>query len=124
MKYLDFPFHTNSLGKIADTDLEDHIRDLIFQVLFTDPGERVNRPDFGCGLRRMVFTPMNDVLLTTTEFMVQGALQRALYDLIRVEMVRVISQEDQCEVQISYSLRSDGIKRTDSYISTTGGVNP
>lgn len=124
MRYLDFPFHSNELGRIADADLDDHVRDQIFQVLFTDPGERVNRPQFGCGLRRLVFSPLNDVHLTATEFLAQGALQRALYDLIRVESVRITPEEDGCEVRVSYSLRSDGLSRTESYTATAGGVRP
>ena len=52
---LDFPYHFDSHGRTAAIDYDAHIRDLIEQVLFTAPGERVNRPDFGSGLLRLVF---------------------------------------------------------------------
>ena len=54
--FMDYPFTIDNRGGVGVTDEDDHIRDMIEQVLFTNPGERVNRPDFGCGLRRMVFT--------------------------------------------------------------------
>ena len=66
---------------------DDHIRDLIEQVLFTAPGERVNRPNFGSGLLQLVFAPNSDELAAATQFLVQGALQQWLGDLIQVEGV-------------------------------------
>ena len=54
---IDFPFHSDSRGRTATTDDDDHIRDMIEQFLFTNPGERVNRPDFGSGLLQLVFAP-------------------------------------------------------------------
>ncbi|WP_250281626.1 GPW/gp25 family protein, partial [Frankia sp. CiP1_Cm_nod2] len=66
---LDHPFHVDATGRVAGTDSDDHVRDMIFQVLFTNPGERVNRPDFGCGLLGLVFLPNSDALATATEFL-------------------------------------------------------
>ena len=54
---LDYPYHFDGSGRSAATDEADHIRDLIEQVLFTSPGERVMRPDFGAGLLALVFEP-------------------------------------------------------------------
>ena len=54
---LDFPYHFDGRGRTATTGRDDHIRDLIEQVLFTAPGERVMRPDFGSGLLALVFEP-------------------------------------------------------------------
>ena len=54
---IDFPFHFDDRGRTATTTLDDHVRDLIEQLLFTSPGERVNRPDFGAGLLQLVFAP-------------------------------------------------------------------
>ena len=62
---IDFPFHFDSRGRTASTSDEDHIRDMIEQVLFTGPGERVNRPDFGTGLMQLVFAPNSDELAAT-----------------------------------------------------------
>ena len=63
---IDHPFHVGDDGRTASTSLEDHIRDLIEQVLFTSPGERVNRPTFGSGLLKTVFAPNNDATLDVT----------------------------------------------------------
>lgn len=64
----DFPFHFNDRSRTTSTDDEDHIRDMIEQVLFTASGERVNRPDFGCGLLNIVFVPNSDELAAATQF--------------------------------------------------------
>ena len=102
---IDFPFHFDGRGRTADTDDDDHIRDLIEQVLFTSPGERVNRPDFGCGLKQLVFAPNSDELAAATQFLVQGALQQWLGNLIQVEGVQVESEESTLRVTIVYVVR-------------------
>ena len=76
--YFDFPYHIDGRGRTAETDEDDHIRDMIHQVLFTNPGERVNRPDFGCGVGQLVFMPNSDALAAATQFLVQGSLTRWL----------------------------------------------
>ena len=86
---VDFPYHVDGRGRTADADADDHLRDLIEQVLFTAPGERVMRPDFGSGLLALVFEPGGPELVATTQFLVQGALQRELGHLIAVESVEV-----------------------------------
>src|SRR5713226_4601523 len=90
---LDYPFRFDGRDRTADTDDDDHIRDLIEQVLFTAPGERVNRPDFGCGLQRLVFAPNSPELASATQFLVQGALQQWLGDLIEVNDIQVESDD-------------------------------
>ena len=62
---------------------------MIEQVLFTNPGERVNRPDFGCGLQRMVFMPNSQPLAAATQVLVKSALQKWLEKEIQVEKVDV-----------------------------------
>jgi len=116
--YLDYPFHIDGRGRTAETDEDDHIRDLIHQVLFTNPGERVNRPDFGCGLKQMVFMPNSDALATATQFLVQGALQRWLDTVIQVERVEVLAQEEELLVTVVYSKRSTGERRQDRFTAT------
>jgi hypothetical protein len=111
MGYLDHPFAIDGRGRTRDTGHDDHIRDLIFQVLFTSPGERVNRPDFGCGLRQLVFAPNSDVLATATQFLVHGALQRWLSDVIVVDAVEVEAQDEKLFVTVVYRQRSDGLRR-------------
>lgn len=118
--YLDYPFHIDGRGRTAETDADDHIRDLIHQVLFTNPGERVNRPDFGCGLKQMVFMPNSDALATATQFLVQGALQRWLETVIQVEQVEVEAQDEKLVVTVVYSKRDTGERRQDRF--TTAGL--
>ena len=102
----DYPFRIDNRGHAATTDEDDHIRDMIEQVLFTNPGERVNLPDFGCGLKQLVFAPNSDVLATATQFTVSHALQKWLGDLISVQSVDVRAEEATLLIQIIY------IKRT------------
>jgi len=102
MIQIDYPFHIDGRGRTADTDQDDHIRDLIEQVLFTAPGERVNRPAFGSGLMQLVFASNSDELATATQFMVQGALQQYLSDLIQVQNVKVESEAATLQVTVEY----------------------
>jgi hypothetical protein len=78
---IDFPYKFDHRGRTSETDYEDHIRDMIEQVLFTSPGERVNRPSFGSGLLQLVFAPNSEELAGTTQFLVQGALQELMASL-------------------------------------------
>jgi hypothetical protein len=102
---IDYPFHFDDRGGTAQTTGDEHIRDLIEQVLFTAPGERVNRPTFGSGLMQLVFAPNSDELATATQFLVQGALQQWLGDLIQVEAVQVESIESTLRVTVQYIIR-------------------
>jgi hypothetical protein len=102
---VDYPFHFDSRGRTAETGEDEHIRDLIEQVLFTSPGERVNRPTFGSGLLQLVFAPNDDALAAATQLTVQGALQQWLGELIMVEAVQVESREATLEITVQYSIR-------------------
>jgi phage baseplate assembly protein W len=90
---IDYPFHFDGRGRTAVTDYEDHIRDMIEQFLFTNPGERVNRPDFGSGLLQMVFAPNSPELAAALQLTIQAGLQRWLGDLIEVQSVVAESQD-------------------------------
>lgn len=103
MAYIDFPFQFDGRGRTATTDRDGYIRDLIRQVLFTNPGERVNRPDFGCGLLRLVFTPNSEALATATRFQVHTALQRWLAEIIQVHDVQVVSRDGELTVTVIYT---------------------
>ena len=102
---IDFPYHFDTRGRTAEADYEAHIRDLIEQVLFTAPGERVNRPDFGSGLLRLVFAPNSDQLAATTQYLVQGSLQQYLGDLIQVDAVEVTNDDSTLRVSVRYLVR-------------------
>jgi phage baseplate assembly protein W len=99
---VDFPYHVDGRGRTADTGADDHLRDLIEQVLFTSPGERVMRPDFGSGLLGLVFEPGGLQLAATTQHLVQGALQQELGHLIAVDSVDVAQDEGTLTVRVSY----------------------
>jgi phage baseplate assembly protein W len=99
---INFPFLFNKRGRTADAAMNKHIRDLIEQVLFTAPGERVNRPNFGCGLMQLVFQPNSEELAATTQMLVHGALQQWLGDLIQVNEVRVESNDNILNVVVQY----------------------
>ena len=105
MNEINYPLHFDSRGRTAEAGDDKHIRDLVEQVLFTTPGERVNRPDFGSGLLQLVFAPSSDEQATATQFLVQGALQQWLGDLIQVEAVEVLSEDSTLEVTVQYIIR-------------------
>ncbi|HEV2708096.1 MAG TPA: GPW/gp25 family protein [Pyrinomonadaceae bacterium] len=102
---LAFPFTINNLGRVATLEGDDRIRAKIIQVLLTAPGERVNLPEFGCGLRELVFDPNNEILAATTEFAVSKALVRWLGDEIIVEQVDINSGEERLELEVVYVRR-------------------
>lgn len=104
---INHPFHISGRGRTAGADQDAHIRQMIEQLLFTSPGERVNRPDFGTGLRQLVFAPNSGELATATEFMIQGALQQWLGELIQVEAVTVKSSESTLDITVQYIVRRD-----------------
>ena len=108
---IDYPYHIGKNGRTAETGDDDHIRDMIEQVLFTTPGERVNRPTFGCGLLQMLFAPNSPEVATATKFIVQSALQQWLGELIRVEAVDVQSQDSTLRVSVNYTIRRNQEKQ-------------
>ena len=115
LRYLDVPFGLDASGRTAETDADDHVRDLIRQVLFTNPGERVNRPDFGCGLRQLVFAPNSDALAAATQTLVHGALLRWLNDVIAVDAVKVTARDEVLEVTVGYVRRETGERHEDAF---------
>jgi len=109
---INYPFQFDPRGRTATTTGDKHIRDLIEQVLFTVPGERVNRPSFGSGVMQLVFAPNSDELAAATQFLIQGALQQWLGDLIQLEAVQVGSQEGTLTIQVQYVVRRTQLRQT------------
>lgn len=101
---IDHPFHIDARRRTAETGEEDHVRDLIEQVLFTNPGERVNRPDFGAGLDQLLFGPSSPEVASTVQALVQGALQQWLADRIRVETVEIVADGATLRIHVQYTL--------------------
>jgi phage baseplate assembly protein W len=110
-----FPFYINREGLIAGAAYDEHIRQMIELVLFTAPGERVNRPDFGCGIDRLVFEATSEGLVTAAQAMVQSELQRWLGDLIQVEAVNVVLEDSTLLVTIRYMIIRDNQPRVDQF---------
>jgi phage baseplate assembly protein W len=105
MADIDFPYRFDKRGLTASADETDHIRDLIHQVLFTSPGERVMRPAFGSGLLQLVFAPHSAELAATTQMLVQSALEEWLGDRIQVNSLDVQADEAALLVKLDYTIR-------------------
>ena len=105
MIQIDYPFHFDGRGRTALADTDDHIRDMIEAILFTNPGERVNRPDFGSGVMQLIFTPNSPELATALQFTMQAALQRWLGDLIEVQALDVTSADATLRIVVRYVVR-------------------
>lgn len=115
---IDFPYHFNGRGRTAATDDNDHIRDMIEQLLFTNPGERVNRPDFGSGLLQMVFAPNSPELAAALQFTMQAALQRYLGDLIDLQSLEVNVQDSTLSVAVKYMVRRTQDSQSETFQRT------
>ena len=124
MDTLDYPYHFDSQGRTATTGALDHIRDLIEQVLFTSPGERVMRPDFGAGLLQLVFEPNSTAIAATAQFLVKSGLQRHLPHLIAVEAVNVETLDSTLQVTVVYRVLEDGsLQQADFAVPPTGAAS-
>lgn len=109
---IDFPFHLDSRGRTALTDQDDHIRDLIEQLIFTAPDERVNRADFGSGLLQLIFAPNSPELAATVQFTLRAAIQRWLGDLIDLRDLTVTAVDSTLAIDLSYVVRATGQQQT------------
>lgn len=106
-----FPFGVREAGRISASGGDDAIRGKIIQVLFTAPGERVNLPEFGCGIFNLVFEPNDSVLAAAMEFTIGQALTRWLREDIVVDGVNVASVEETITIEIAYTRRRDLVKQ-------------
>jgi phage baseplate assembly protein W len=112
---LRYPYQFDGRGRTAEADEESYIRGLIEQVLFTSPGERVMRPDFGSGLMQLVFAPNSTELAATTQFLVQAALQQWLGNLIALEAVEVEAIDSTLRVTVRYVIRRTRTQQVASF---------
>lgn len=118
---LAWPYGFDRAGLTAGTDETRHVRDLVEQVLFTVPGERVMRPDFGSGVGQLVFAPNSQELAGATEMLVQGALQRWLGEVVTALAVEVEAIDAELRVTVRYEIRRDGRILTETFARTGGG---
>jgi phage baseplate assembly protein W len=120
---LGFPWGIDGRGRTVAVDHPGHLRDLIEQVLLTAPGERVMRPDFGCGLLGMVFEPGGPQVAATLQLVVQGALERELGDVLALREVTVEAVDAALEVTVTYDeLRTGTSQVVTVRTAATGGA--
>ena len=121
MSQVDFPYRFDRRGRTAEpADDDAHLRDLIEQVLFTTPGERLNRPDFGSGLMQLLFQPNSVDLAAATQFLVQSSLQHWLGDVIALEGVEVEAEDSTLRVTVQYVVLRSQARATAQF--TRGGA--
>ncbi|MDT8321053.1 MAG: GPW/gp25 family protein [Xanthomonadales bacterium] len=99
---IDYPLHFSPLGRTAETDYEEHVRDMIEQFLLTGAGERVNRPDFGSGLLQLLFSLNSPELAATLKFTAQAGLQQWLGDVVEIRELEVSSEDSTVRVELEY----------------------
>jgi phage baseplate assembly protein W len=107
--HIDFPLHIDSRGRTATAGIDDHIRDMIEQLIFTNHGERVNRPDFGSGVLQLVFAPNSPELAATVQFTLQASLQMWLGDVIDVRDLRVEADDSRLVIDLAYVVKETGV---------------
>lgn len=113
---VNYPYGFDSSGHTAQTDLPDHILQMVEQILLTSPGERVNRPTFGCGVNQLVFAPNSDALAATQQQVIQASLQQWLSDLIRVNSVNVTAQDSTLLITVSYTIIQSQQQQTQQFV--------
>ena len=113
---VQYPYGFDNTGHTAQDDLPSHIVDMIEQILLTSPGERVNRPTFGCGVTQLVFAPNSDALAATQQQVVQASLQQWLSDLIRVNSVDVTARESTLLITVTYTIIQSQQRQTQQFV--------
>ena len=112
-----FPFAVDGRGRTADADYAAHVRDMVELLLFTTPGERVMRPDFGCGLLDLTFEPNSPELAATLQISIQAQLQRWLGDVVTPVALDVASEDNVLRITVSYVLRATGAQTTEVFLA-------
>jgi phage baseplate assembly protein W len=96
-----------ALGKMAEQgNYPKHVEELMMQVLLTSPGERINRPDFGCGVKRMIFAPNSKVSAALAQVTIFEGLTRWLGSVVTVDNVKVEPREETLDILIAYVLKA------------------
>ena len=115
---IDYPFHFDGRGRTAATTDDDHIRDMLEQLIFTSPGERVNRPDFGSGIMQLIFAPNSPELAATLQFTLQAAIQRWLGDVLELQSLEVTSVDSTLTIDVQYVVRRTNQQQSASFTRT------
>ena len=114
---ISFPYQFDGRGRTSEANASDYVRQLVEQVLFTAPGERVNLPDFGSGLLQMPFAPNSLEIAAATQFTVQAALQKWLSQYVKVESVVATANDAVLSVTVSYSLLNSDVTQVQTFVS-------
>jgi phage baseplate assembly protein W len=114
------PYSFDSTGYTAQTDLPHHIEDMIELILLTAPGERVNRPTFGCGVLQLLFAGNSDALAAAQQQVIQSSLLQWLSDLIQVNAVYVSAQESTLLIDITYTIIQSQQQQTSQFVYGSG----
>lgn len=120
MTSVNFPYQFDGRGRTKDA-LNEYVRQLVEQVLFTSSGERVNLPDFGSGLLQLPFAANSIEMASATQFTVQAALQKWLSQYIKVESVVATPKEGVLTITVSYSLLNTDVTQVQTFVY---GGNP
>jgi phage baseplate assembly protein W len=113
---IDFPYQFDGRGRTKEAAQSDYVRQLVEQVLFTSPGERVNLPDFGSGFLQLPFAPNSEELAAATQFTVQGALQKWLSAYIKVQSVVASAQDAVLTVTVTYALLNTDVTEVQTFV--------
>jgi phage baseplate assembly protein W len=117
--YLDFPYQFDGRGRTRESNLHDYITQLVEQVLFTSPGERVNLPDFGSGLLQLPFAPNSVEMAAATQFTVQAALQKWLSSFVKIQSVVASAQDAVLTVSVTYTPLNTDISQVQTFVYGT-----
>lgn len=114
----DYPFHFSSQGRTATTDENTHIEEMLEQLLFTNPGERVNQPALGSGLQQLVFAANSPEVAAALQFTLQAAIQNWLGDLIVLKGLEVSSDDSTLTIFISYVVQRTNEQQVAQFTQT------
>jgi phage baseplate assembly protein W len=117
---LNFPYRFDGRGRTQEAATPDYLNQLVAQVLFTAPGERVNMPDFGSGMQQLAFAPTSVEMAAATQFAIQAALQRWLAGLVTVQSVVASAQEAILTVTVTYTPLNTDVTQVQTF---TYGLN-
>ena len=115
------PLSFDATGHTASAGRDDHISQMIGQLLFTRPGERVMRPSLGCALLQLVFAPSSPTAAAAVQATVQASLQQWLGDVIRVDSLQVDAGDARITVTVSYVVLATGAAQQSTFAQ---GVAP
>lgn len=118
---LAFPFRVGAARVPTPISPELGVREALEQLLFTLPGERLNRPDFGCGIQRLVFSGAAPEAAAAAEYAIGVAVRRYLGEQVRFEAVRVTAIGETLTIDLLYTVRATGEERAESFVRVLEG---